>query len=260
MNFSSIFDNAKKIIVKNTPEILVGLGLSALISSTVFAVKATPKACRLIEKEKKTQETQELTVKDTIKTVWKEYIPSAVLGLTGITLILSANGKQNKQKAVLASVATMTEKTFKEYRNKIIEKLGEEKEKDIRADIDWDKIKNNPPPEDSGGIRLVDGYYPQTLCYETSTGRYFYSDVDTLKKAENKLNRQMVSCTEPYISLNDFYDEVGLSRIDIGDDLGWNTNNGLIEICFSSHLANGRTPCLAVSFVDPPRHDFNFSY
>ena len=81
--------------------------------------------------------------------------------------------------------------------------------------------------------------------------------METLKRAENKLNRQMATMSEPYISLNEFYIDIGLPSVDIGEDLGWNVDDGMIELRFSSQLVNGRTPCLVVSHMIPPRYDYN---
>jgi hypothetical protein len=86
------------------------------------------------------------------------------------------------------------------------------------------------------------------------SGRYFKSDREVIKKAENELNRQMLSDT--YVSLNEFYDLIGLNRITIGDDLGWYVNDGYLKLQFSSHLANDGTPCLVIDYIVAPRYDY----
>ena len=85
-------------------------------------------------------------------------------------------------------------------------------------------------------------------------GRYFKSDIDALKKIENELNRRMFS--ESYISLNDFYYEVGLDGVDAGEDLGWNIDKGYIDLDFSSQLSSDGQPCLVVSFNIPPKYEY----
>ena len=93
-----------------------------------------------------------------------------------------------------------------------------------------------------------------TLCYDAVSGRYFKSDIDKLKKAANELNRQMRD--EMYISLNDFYYEIGLNPVSIGDELGWNIDQGYIDLSFSSQLADDGTPCLVIEYHIAPRYDF----
>ena len=79
--------------------------------------------------------------------------------------------------------------------------------------------------------------------------------IEKLKKIENYLNRRMRS--EDYISLNEFYYEVGLDGVGAGYDLGWNIERGYIELEFSSQLASDGTPCLVVGFNTPPKYDYN---
>jgi len=63
--------------------------------------------------------------------------------------------------------------------------------------------------------------------------------------------------SEPYISLNEFYMEIGLPTVETGDDLGWRTDRGLIDLRFSSQLVNGRTPCLVMSHNNPPEYGYS---
>lgn len=80
-----------------------------------------------------------------------------------------------------------------------------------------------------------------TLCFDTVSGRYFRSDIETIKKAENELDARLR--TEMYISLNDFYYEIGLEPLrTIGDDLGGNIDRGFLDLSFSSQLATDGRP------------------
>jgi hypothetical protein len=59
------------------------------------------------------------------------------------------------------------------------------------------------------------------------------------------------------VSLNEFYDELGLSHIAVGDDLGWNIEKGGIDISFSTQLAEDGMPCLVVNYDVKPRYDYH---
>ena len=63
-----------------------------------------------------------------------------------------------------------------------------------------------------------------------------------------------------YVSLNDFYSEIGLPEVSIGEDLGWNMDDGYIEIDFSSQLSEDERPCLVLEFNISPRYDFRQLY
>jgi len=95
-----------------------------------------------------------------------------------------------------------------------------------------------------------------TLCYESVSGRYFKSDIDKIKKAENELNRRMLR--EGCISLTEFFNEIGLTSTTISDELGWNIDKGLIELYFSSQLSDDGTPCIVVDYETMPTYKFNY--
>ena len=94
----------------------------------------------------------------------------------------------------------------------------------------------------------------ETLCYDSITSRYFKCDIEKLRKVENMMNKRLLS--EMYISLNEFYYEIGLNQTDIGDDLGWNIEEGLVDLEFSSQLAEDDTPCLVIGYRVSPRYSF----
>ena len=93
-----------------------------------------------------------------------------------------------------------------------------------------------------------------TLCYDSISGRYFKSDIEKIKKAENELNKKMLN--EMYLSLNEFYDELGLRPTSLGNELGWNIDDGLIDIHFSSQLSEDDQPCLVLDYCVAPRYGY----
>ena len=93
-----------------------------------------------------------------------------------------------------------------------------------------------------------------TLCYETISGQYFKSDVEAIRKAVNKINKQMLN--ENYVSLNDFYSAIGIKPRSIGEDLGWKIDNGFVEVYFSTCLSENDEPCLVISYEKGPVYDY----
>ena len=79
--------------------------------------------------------------------------------------------------------------------------------------------------------------------------------MDAIKKAENELDARLRN--EMYISLNEFYYEIGLEPLSvIGDDLGWNIDSGYLDLGFSSQIATDGTPCLVIEYNPAPRYDY----
>ena len=248
-NLSSIIKSARAAMKKHSPEILTGIGIAGMITTTVMAVRATPKALVLIEDKKDELGTDELTKMETVKAAWPCYIPSALVGTASVLCLVGASSTNLRRNAALATAYTLSETTLKEYQEKVVETIGEKKERDIREQVAKEKLLKNPVRE---VILTTKGGH--TKCYDAITDRYFESDRDTINRAVNELNRQMRD--EMYVTLNDFYYEIGLDGTKMGDMLGWNIDKGYIEIDFSSHLDANGTPCLVIDYQVAPVYDY----
>lgn len=249
-NLSQIAKSVQMTVSKHSPEILMGIGIAGMLTTTILAVRATPKALRLIDEKKEELETDKLTPVDTVKTCWKCYIPAAVSGSLSVACLISANSVNARRNAALATAYALSETALKEYQEKVVETIGEKKEQVVHDAIAKDKVTQNPVST-SEVIITEKG---NTLCYDTVSGRYFKSDIEKLKKAANELNFRLRD--EMYVSVNDFYYEIGLKSISIGDDIGWNIDRGYINLKFSSQLADDGTPCLVLSYGVGPRYDY----
>lgn len=242
--------NLQNAAKKHSPEILTGIGIAGMITTTIMAVRATPKALILIDEKKEELEAEKLPPKELILTTWKCYIPATTIGTVSVLCLISASSVNLRRRAALATAYTLSESALKEYQEKVVETIGEKKEQSIRDAVAKDKIDKNP----ASNCEVFITEKGNTLCFDAVSGRYFKSDIDKIKKAENELNRRMRD--EMYISLNEFYYEIGLDSISIGDELGWNIDNGYIELQFSSQLADDGTPCLVLGYLVEPRYDY----
>lgn len=244
-----VVKTVQKSISKHSPEILMGLGVAGMLTTTVLAVKATPKALRLIEEKKKEEGIEKLSVGDTIKTTWKCYLPAAGVALASTGCLIGSTSISVRRNAALATAYKIVETGYKEYKEQVVETLGEKKEEQIKEAIIQKKIDANPASK--GQVIVLGG---DTLCYDVWSGRYFRTDIDKIKRAINELNRTLTY--NDYVSLNDFYDQLGLETTKQGELLGWKLSKGLIELDPSSHLGENDQPAYAVDFVNPPEYDY----
>lgn len=235
---------------KHTPELLTGFGIAGMITTTILAVKATPKALALIEKEKERQWVDELKPVDVVKTTWKCYLPAALLGAASVGCLIGSSAVSLKRNAVLATAYKLSETALTEYKDKVVETIGEKKEKLVREAVAEDKVKQTPVKNNEV---IVTGK-GKTLCLEPTSMRHFESDAETIRRAVNELNRRMRD--EMYISLNEFYYELGLEGTDLGDMMGWNINIAYIDVTFTSALTPNDEPCLALVYNTAPIYDF----
>lgn len=248
---TQVFDSTKTFMSKHSPEILTGLGITGMITTTVLAVKVTPKAVRLIEAKKKELKTDELTIKETVFTTWKLYLPAASICATSIACLIGATTISSKRNAALATAYSISNRAFKTYKEKVIETIGEKKERDIRQKIAQDEV--NKGSEDQRQIIITSK--GQTLCMDSWSGRYFRSDLDTIRKAVNELNRSMTY--HNYVSLNEYYYAIGLEQVKHGDYMGWNIDRGLIELDFSATITDTDEPCIVISYDIGPKEGYD---
>lgn len=247
---TNFFKSTRNFLGKHSPEILTGIGVAGMITSTVLAVKATPKALQLIEEEQN-QWAGELTVTEKIKVAWKPYIPATLTCVASATCIICASAVNAKRNAALATAYAISERTLVRYRDKVIETLGEKKEKEVRDKIAQDEVNKN----NISNAQVFITSKGNTLCMDGVSGRYFRSDLDKIQKIVNELNRRMNH--ENYISLDEFYSEVGLESTSISSYVGWNLDDGLIELEVSTCLAENDEPCLVINYRIAPRYEFD---
>lgn len=244
------FLSLKTAIKKHSPEILTGIGIAGMITTTVMAVRATPKALILIEERKEEIGAEKLEAMDMVKTTWACYIPAAITGTLSVACLIGASSVNARRNAALATAYTLSESALKDYQGKVIEMFGEKKNEAVKDAVAKDKVEKNPVV--TRGVIITEK--GNTLCYDAISGRYFKSDIEKIKKAECELNRQMLD--DMYVSLNDFYYEIGLDSVKLGDELGWNVDSGYIDLSFSSQLASDGTPCLVIDYSVAPRYDY----
>lgn len=242
---------------KKAPTIatIAGIGLGG--ATVVLAVKETPKALVLIEEKKReiAEETGERVEKlhpvDVVKATWKCYVPAATTGVMSVLCIAGANSIYARRNAALLAAYAFSESSFKEYKDKVVETLGEKKEKTVREAIAQDKLDRDPVTNKE--VFITDK--GETLCYDAMTGRYFKSDQNSIEKAINAVNRIMIN--HEYVSLNYLYYELGLEGTKMGNELGWRIDGGTIKADYHAMLAKDGTPCLVLDFDKGPVYGFD---
>lgn len=253
-NLTKLVKNIRAVALKYQPEILTGIGITGMITTTIMAVKATPKALDLMAevKEKHAKDTDKKAFcKDVLLKVAPVYIPAAIVGGLSTSCLIGASSVNYKRNAALATAYTLSESALKEYQDKVVETIGEKKEEAVRAAIAKDRIDKNPAV-DREVIITGDG---TTRCYDPLSSRYFESDIESIRKSVNELNRRLL--LDDYVSLNDFYCELDIPTTEIGDTIGWRVDKGLVELSFYPIMDKKERPCLALDYHIAPYHDYD---
>ena len=246
-----MFKKGEEIVAQNATAILTGVGVAGTVATAVLTGKASFKAVEVIsEKAEITfcdqdvhDETACFSTREKVMLVWPLYIPAVGVGTTTIVAIIFANRISSKRAAALAAAYGLSEKAFGEYREKALQHLGIKKEQALKDEIAQDRVNLNPAGQT---IIIGDG---EVLCYDAPTGRYFKSNMERIRKAENTVNYEIIH--QGGSSLSSFYDEIGLPPTTYSDDVGWNADN-IIEVDYTSVLTNEGQPCIVIDFKIAP--------
>ena len=255
MSIASLAKSLERFTIAKSPAILTAVAVTGTVTTALLVGKASYKAATLIAEEENRRKvdhdlggTAELTpmeTKEKVALVWTLYIPAASTCTTTVVAMITANQIGTRRTAAMAAAYSLTEKAFGEYREKVVEKIGERKEGAVRDELAQDRVTANPV----SSTQVIMTNSGDVLCFDQHSGRYFQSDMETLKKAVNDLNYKMLN--ESYASLNDFYDKIGLPILPTGEDLGWNTDNKF-DLSFSSVMSEDQRPCIAIDFMYGP--------
>jgi hypothetical protein len=256
--FQGMTTRASHFLLENSPTILTGIVVGGTASTLVLAVEGGRRAMRIENAEMAQREKdamvegngempEDLTLREVLELTWKCYVPAAVMGGLTITSAIMANTINQRRNAALAGLYSLAETGLKEYREKVIETLGEKKEAKIREEMLQDKMTKDPVTNKE----IIITGNGETLCYDTLSGRYFKGNLENIRRIQNDFNMHLHH--EMYRTLNELYDDLGLEHTELGNNLGWSTDHALLNIDFSAKLTNDGQPCIVLEFRVGPR-------
>lgn len=241
MTLSNVFNRSLKIVKSNSPEILTGLGIAGVISTSYLSVRAGMQASQTLDANEQSNliDTRERVFAQ-FKLTWRSYIPPTAAGIVTIACIIGSHKASGSRTAAAVTAYTVAERAYTEYKEKVIEQIGENKERKIREEIVQEKVI-----ADTAGGDIVYLGKGDVLCCELHTRRYFKSDMETLKKAQNAINYRINQ--DGYVTLSELYDILDLDHTTESDYMGWDSDK-LLDMAFTSVLAHNEEPCLAFEY------------
>lgn len=242
---------SQKFVKRNSSTILTCVGGVGVVATSVMAVKATPKAMRLLE-EAKQEKGEDLTKLEVVKVAGPAYIPAVLIGASTIACIFGANALNKQQQAALVSAYALLDNSYKDYKKKVDELYGENANDEITNAIAKDKHDENAEKPKDG----------KELFYDEFSGQYFHANKNVVTNAEFQLNRDLQRHGGVY--LNEYFEVLGLPETDYGDYLGWSTYY-IAEISWDGEWLDFNTQkvtlddgleCTVISMVIDPIPDF----
>lgn len=238
---------------KNYPGFCIGLGIGQLLFATFYGMSSVIDARNAIEEKKEKLGTDELTTKETVKTVAPYFAPVLALSITGTGFILFGNQINLDRGAAAAMMYTVAVSDHKNYVEKVKEIVGEKKERDIRESVAEDSYNTNAK---NGQLTIINnGDDSDYWMYDKLTRQIIRSTTQRVTDIINELNSRMLQ--DPIygsISVYDYCLAMGEEPINFAGEIGWvHDRTGLIELHDWTALktVNGHH-CIVIDHVVPP--------
>jgi hypothetical protein len=254
MSVRSVIKVTERYVIDNAPTLLTAIAVTGTLTTAYLTGKATFKAADIIREEEERRELlepavlevlPELDVKQKTRLVWKQYIPPAISVVTTVGCMVMANSISSSRLAAIAAAYAVSDKNFTEYKDKVKEMFGEKKSGEVRTAVAQDHVNNNPPTEHN----VIKAHGGNTLCLDKWTGRYFTSDMQTIRAAENDFAKGLYKGSD-VVTLDDFYEALGIPIPKCADNFGWNQDSP-IDLTFDSVIHEGE-PVLVMDFANAP--------
>lgn len=219
---------------KANPQIFItGLGIASSVVTAVTSAKCHAKA---IEADAGKSD----NLLDFAKRNWKCYVPAAISLSTTIFSIIALHGATNKKYQALAAAYSVSQLDLAELRSKFVDQV-----KVIQAGENKETVAKTLP--DTTMVIFGD---EQMLCKDAITGRTFRSTPELLRKYCNNISGDLLNYGA--CPLNDFYSQINLSQVGIGDELGWEGGK-TIEPQFRPVILESGSPAIEVAITPAPQ-------
>ena len=240
MNKNEIMSRASKIVgkasfqlKKHSPEILVVAGVAGTVVSAIIACKATLKVNEIVEDVKHDIDDVHDAVEKGITKAGENY-SVVILGTLSITSILASNNILRKRNVALSAAYAAVDKGFKDYRERVVERFGEQVDKELKYNIKakkFDEVTTDPDTGKDKKVKtLANVVNPADLsdyAHFFSTSRYLASAHDYnmmfLRAEQNYANDKLTS--RGYLFLNEVCERLGLPITKAGQVVGWVKNS-----------------------------------
>jgi Icc-related predicted phosphoesterase len=246
VSLHTVIAKSEKFLGDNSPAILTAVGAAGVLTTAFLTGKATIKACELREYDfPNLEQRQSRPKQETIKRCWKLYIPAAGAATVTVTSIILANRIGMRRMAALAAAYAMSEKAMTEYKEKVVEKIGKKKAKEVVDEITQEKLKT----VNTQHVHIGQG---EVLMLDTYTMKPFSSTMERVRKVENDLRELLLSPSET-VNCSDWLKGIGLKATPYSDDFGWNGESGF-KLDYTAGLTDDNLPCLVWHFAIEPQY------
>ena len=247
-----MYNNSKNMVQKHSPEILAGVGVVGVVASTVMACKATMKLNDILEESKETRDKirevesnpryeeqyshedakKDLTINytQTGLKIAKLYAPAVILGSASLGCLLASNDILRKRNAALSAAYMTVDKSFKEYRQRVVDRFGEEVEKEIRYNIKAEEVTSTVVAEDGSETTVTETVKTMDPNLYSDYAKFF-DEASPYWQKDPEYNFMFLKSQQQYANdllkargrlfLNEVYEMLGIDKTKAGQIVGW---------------------------------------
>ena len=250
--FVNVYNGVKGKVEKHSPEILMGVGVVGVVTGTVMACRATLKLNDILEEAQETRDkikevasnpnyedkyTEEDSKKDLavnyIQTgvkVAKLYAPAVAVGVAGVGCVLASHDIMRKRNVALSAAYLTVDKSFKEYKQRVVDRFGEEVEKEIRYGIKAEEIVETVTDEEGNETTVTETVKTMNPTLYSDYARFF-DEASPCWQNDPEYNLMFLRAQQQYANdllrakgrlfLNDVYEMLGIEKTKAGQIVGW---------------------------------------
>lgn len=248
----NLYYKSEMVVKKHSPEILLGVGIAGVVTSTVLACKATMKVNDILEDAKEQIDKVNMVKNDPkyadkynaedakkdLSVIYvqkgvelvKIYLPAFTIGAASIACFLASNNIMKKRNAALGAAYATIDKSYKEYRKRVAERFGEEVEKEIRYNIKAEQIETEVENEDGTKTTVVEEAKVMDPNLYSDYARFF-DEASPYWQRDPEYNFVFLKAQQAYANdllrargrlfLNEVYEMLGIEKSKAGQVVGW---------------------------------------
>ena len=251
--FVNVYNGVKGKVEKHSPEILMGVGVVGIVTGTVMACRATMKLNDILEEAQETRDKikevesnpdyeDKYTAEDAKKDLTINYVqtgvkvaelyaPAVAVGVAGVGCVLASHNIMKKRNVALSAAYLTVDKSFKEYKQRVIDRVGEEVEKEIRYGIKAEEIVEAIVVDEEGNeTALTETVRTMNPTLYSDYARFF-DEASPCWQNDPEYNLMFLKAQQQYANdllrakgrlfLNDVYEMLGIEKTKAGQVVGW---------------------------------------
>ena len=260
MNIKGLFNSATKVVLQycktNSPKLLTGLGLGLGTGTAIYIYKKSPEVHK--RKEQALAKAQEeglgkvATAVEVAKATTPVMWPAYVMGGAAAGCFIASNKISADRLATMTAAYGVLQDKLENYKQTAKEVLGDTKAADLDRKAIERKMEQSEADEEKPDIPKYQDEGEKQLCYDVWSDRYFRASADDLRRAENKCNLALFNGFDEPVTLNDWYDAIGIPTIKTADGWGWTAKSvglkGGIDFVPQCVISPNNVPAIGVDF------------